>query len=398
MLAGMGEGTNNSTRIISSMRVPVLNPNGSPAMPTKPSRARRWLMSGKAHVVHNDLNIFCIQLVSEPSGRDSQPISIGIDPGKLYTGFGVQAARATLFMAHLILPFQTVKDRMEQRRMMRRSRRHRKCRRRPARFDNRRFKRVPPSIKASRQLELRVVKELLSVYPITSIAYELVKAKGSKSFSSVMVGQFWMLAQLEKIRPTEQKYGWETSQIRTQLGLEKQKCRKGDAIPQTHAVDGIALAASQFISYQQWHTSNAHGANWQGECLVTPAPFAVIRKPPISRRQLHLMVPAQGGIRRKYGGTTTRHNFRKGDFVRAEQAGRVSCGWVSGDTERQVSVSDINWKRLGQFTARKVQLIQRSTGLLVNTMYKLTGSVDPALPFLPFKISDLGGEEREVER
>ncbi len=46
-------------------------------------------------------------------------------------------------------------------------------------------------------------------------------------------------------------------------------------------------------------------------------------------------------------------------------AGRIVYGWVSGDTERQISVSDINWKRLGQFTARKVQLLQRSTGLLV---------------------------------
>lgn len=245
-------------------------------------------------------------------------------------------------MAHLILPFQTVKDRMEQRRMMRRNRRYRKCRRRPARFNNRCFLKVPPSIKANRQLELRVVKELLAIYPINAIVYEVVKVNGSKSFSPVMVGQFWMLSQLEILRPTEQKYGWETSKIRTQLGLEKQKSRKSDAIPQTHAVDGIALAASQFIEYRHWHTTNVHGASWVGECLITPAPFAVIRRPPISRRQLHLMVHALGGVRRKYGRTTTRHLFRKGDFVKVEQAGRVSTGWVSGDTERQVSVSDIN--------------------------------------------------------
>jgi hypothetical protein len=77
------------------------------------------------------------------------------------------------------------------------------------------------------------------------------------------------------------------------------------------------------------------------------------------------MVPSIGGIRRKYGGTTTRHGFRKGDYVRAEQAGRVYCGWVSGDTERQVSVSNADWKRSCQFTAHKVQLLQRSTWLIV---------------------------------
>lgn len=249
---------------------------------------------------------------------------------------------------------------------MRRNRRYRKCRRRPARFDNRRFKKVPPSIKANRLLELRVVRELLTMYPVTCMVYEVVKARGDISFSPVMVGQYWMLAQLEAVLPTYQKYGWETSQIRTQLGLEKQKTYKGDAVPQTHAVDGIALAASQFIEYRQWHTTNTRGTRWEGECVVTPAPFAVIRRPPISRRQLHLMVPAEGGLRRKYGGTTTRHDLRKGDFVRAELAGQVYHGWVSGDTERQVSVSDINWKRIAQFTARKVQLLKRSTGLLVN--------------------------------
>jgi len=78
------------------------------------------------------------------------------------------------------------------------------------------------------------------------------------------------------------------------------------------------------------------------------------------------MIPFKGGKRRKYGGTVTRHGFRKGDLVRAEMAGRTHVGWVSGDTQKQVSVSDLGWKRLGQFTASKVQLICRATGLLVS--------------------------------
>ncbi len=45
------------------IRVPVLDKNGKPLMPTKPSRARRWLKEGKARVVHNDLNVFCIQSI-----------------------------------------------------------------------------------------------------------------------------------------------------------------------------------------------------------------------------------------------------------------------------------------------------------------------------------------------
>ncbi len=110
---------------------------------------------------------------------------------------------------------------------------------------------------------------------------------------------------------------------------------------------------------------NAKHGDWSGYVQITPAPYAVIRRPPISRRQLHLCVPSKGGKRRKYGGTVTRLMFRKGDKVIAEKAGKTYVGWCSGDTDRAVSVSDANWKRLGQFTAKKVQLLQRSTGLIV---------------------------------
>jgi len=50
-------------------------------MPTKPSRARRWLKEGKAKIVHNDLECFAIQLTFE-TGENTQPIAVGIDPGK----------------------------------------------------------------------------------------------------------------------------------------------------------------------------------------------------------------------------------------------------------------------------------------------------------------------------
>jgi hypothetical protein len=111
------------------MRVSVLNPDSSPAMPTKPSRARRWLKEGKAVVVHNDLNLFCVQLVAEPSGRETQDIVIGIDPGKLFTGIGVQTAKETLFKSHLALPFKAVTKKMASRRQLRRTRRGRRINR-----------------------------------------------------------------------------------------------------------------------------------------------------------------------------------------------------------------------------------------------------------------------------
>ncbi|CCQ53001.1 RRXRR domain-containing protein [Crocosphaera watsonii] len=365
------------------LRVPVLSPDGTPLMPTKASRVRRWISDGKAVGKFNDLGQFYVQLLVKSSDSKTQPISCGIDPGKLFSGIGVQSAKSTLFTAHLELPFKKVRERMDNRRMMRRGRRGRRINRklpfhlrahRQKRFSNRKQSKLPPSIKANRQLELRVIQELCKVFPITDIYFEYVKAdvdltsgrKGAKSgkgFSAVMVGQKWMLKQLEKLGNVHTIYGWQTSNLRKHLRLDKSK-NKSKQTASSHAVDGVTLACYQFLEYKAHCSGNNHGHIWQGNVTITACQFMVIKRPPISRRQLHLMLPGKGGKRRKYGGTVTRHNIRKGDFVKAIKAGKVFYGWCSGDTAKHVSVSNFDWKRLGQFTASKVVLLQRSTGLI----------------------------------
>lgn len=362
-------------------RVPVVDKYHNPLMPTTPARARKWIEAGKAVKRWSDCGQFYVQLTVEPSGRDTQAIVVGIDPGKKYSGIGVQSARFTLYTAHLILPFQTVRERMDNRRLMRRGRRGRRIDRkvdfskrthRQKRFENRRQGKLAPSIRANRQLELRIVSELCQIYPVSEIRYEYVKAdvdltsgrksaRSGKGFSPVMVGQAWMLEQLAKFAPVVKVEGYKTASIRNKLGLTKNKADKSKAEFNTHAVDGVAIAASHFVEYRKYHTANERGANWVGSVCITSAALFVIRRPPYSRRQLHLMVPSKGGIRRKYGGSTTRHGLRKGDLVQSPKG----MGYVSGDTEKQVSVSDANWKRLGQIAASKVSLIRRGTGLIV---------------------------------
>lgn len=362
-------------------RVSVKSPSGKSLMPTTPQRARRWEESGKAIKRWSKLGICYFQLVEEPSGTTTQPIVVGIDPGKLYSGIGVQSAKYTLYLAHLELPFKTVKKRMEQRATMRRTRRGRRINRsvefklrnhRQKRFSNRKKSKLPPSIRANRQLELRVAKELCSLFPVSSIVYEYIEARGSKSFSPVMVGQKVMLGWLSALAPVHTLFGWQTAQIRRELELTKLKDKSSQS-PESHAVDGIALACSQFVQYKSFETLREHGHLWIGSVQISPSIFQVIKRPPISRRQLHLFQPAKGGNRRAYGGTVTRHNgLRKGDLVKAEMAGREYIGYVSGDTAKQVSVSDSKWKRLGQFTASKVQLIRRSVGLLIDSVQSVS--------------------------
>ncbi len=83
-------------------RIPVVSPDGNPIMPTLASRARRWVRDGKAIGKWNDLGVYYVQLVQEPSDTKTQPIVVGSDPGKFYSGFGVQSSKATLFRAVML--------------------------------------------------------------------------------------------------------------------------------------------------------------------------------------------------------------------------------------------------------------------------------------------------------
>ncbi len=161
-----------------------------------------------------------------------------------------------------------------------------------------------------------------------------------------------------------------TSQIRQHLGLVKDSSNKELQSPETHAVDAIALACATFVQYKPFHATNTHGCIWTGEVSITPAIFKVISRPRITRRRLHDAVPAKGGIRERYGGSTTPFGIRKGDLV----AYKEQLGYCSGYTNKLLSISDANWKRLGQRAISKCRLIARSTGLVVS------GALNPTQP------------------
>lgn len=363
------------------MRVPVINYDGKPLMPTKSSRARRWIKEGKAIGKWSKLNVFYVQLLKPASDNKTQDIAVGIDAGKQFSGIAVLSQKDTLLTAHVELPLKNITKRMTQRAMMRRGRRGRRINRkvafkkrshRQARFNNRKQNGMPPSIKANKNLELRLLRLIVDLYPVSHVIYEVVKAKGDKGFSPVMVGQKLMCKTLSlatKLFNFETCEGYKTSVTRKHLGLKKEKGNKSLKIPQTHAVDGIALAATHWLKYT---IIDKNSMGWKGKLTLTDSIFLIISRPPISRRQLHLMVPSKGGKRRRYGGTVTQYGYRKGDYVEGVKADKTYRGWVSGDTKTQVSISDASWKRIGQFSAKKVKMIKRSTGLIVTSQkYKV---------------------------
>lgn len=187
-----------------------------------------------------------------------------------------------------------------------------------------------------------------------------------------MVGQFKTLEWLSELAPVNTQEGWQTSILRRELGLAKDKDNKAAQTSETHANDGLALAASHFVCYESFHTTNSRGHKWNGQIELTPAPFRVIARPNLFRRQLHFENPVSDAPnnRKRKGGTVTPFGLRSGDLVRAEKAGKTYQGWIGGYTQtektKNVSIYDINWHRIGQFTLSKVQLLCRNTGLLVS--------------------------------
>lgn len=355
------------------IRVPVLDINGNPIMPTKASRARRWLRDGKAKVIHNDLGVFQIQLLQEASGAEQQDIVVGIDQGKLYTGMAVQSSKNTLLMLHLELPFLIIKQRMEQRKIARRNRKGRKINRkivfkfrnhRQSRINNRRNKgHLPPSINANKQLERRVIRELMKVFPITNFVFETIKTKKGKDFSVVMTGQTQQIAWLISLLPTEIIQGWKTSLIRDKLGLVKNKTNKSIQEPATHAIDGVALACHHFIKYVEDKVNQC--ADWFGEVVVTKSQFVIVGRPKYSRRQLHLFQTKKDNIKPRYGGSKTLKKFRKGDLLLYKSRCKTIKGYCSGFTGKELAISDVNWKRLGRFSVNNCNILSRNSGLVV---------------------------------
>ncbi|MGB5770067.1 MAG: RRXRR domain-containing protein [Crocosphaera sp.] len=115
-------------------RVPVIEPDGRPLMPTTPARARKWIKSGKAIPKRDKLGVFYVQLIGKPSGDKTQEIVVGTDRGKAFTGIAFQSQLATIVVFHLCLPGfykskktkkdrQSVTGKMAKRRELRRSRR-----------------------------------------------------------------------------------------------------------------------------------------------------------------------------------------------------------------------------------------------------------------------------------
>ena len=156
----------------------VLDTNKQPLNPVHPGRARILLTQGKAAVYKR--YPFTIVLKAAVEHPTLEPLRIKIDPGSKTTGLALvnDATGQVVFAAELTHRGQKVKEHLDDRRTVRRSRRRRHTRYRKPRFDNRRNKKkgwLPPSLESRISNIETWVKRLMRLCPIRAVSQELVK-------------------------------------------------------------------------------------------------------------------------------------------------------------------------------------------------------------------------------
>ena len=150
----------------------VLNKHGQPLMPCSPAKARHLLDQKKAIVKKR--TPFTIQLLYGSTGY-KQPIVLGVDAGSKTVGLSASTERKELFTAEM-KPRNDIVDKLSTKRELRRSRRNRKTRYRPARFNNRKKTKKPgwiaPSIQVKIQEHITTINRICKLLPITKVIVE----------------------------------------------------------------------------------------------------------------------------------------------------------------------------------------------------------------------------------
>ncbi len=159
------------------MSVFVLDTNKTPLAPCHEDRARKLLKSGKAAIYRRfPFTIILKRAVENPQVSE---LRIKLDPGSKTTGIAVVDGTSgkVVFAAELSHRGHTIKESLDSRRAIRRSRRARYTRYRAARWQNRRRKAgwLPPSLSSRISNVLTWVARLSRLCRITNISMELVR-------------------------------------------------------------------------------------------------------------------------------------------------------------------------------------------------------------------------------
>ncbi len=304
---------------MSAHSVFVLARDGTPLTPTTPAKAKKLLKAGVAKKVWSKFGTFGIQMLTE-TRHETPRTAIGVDHGTKFEGYSVVVDHENNLNTKLDLPDKkTIVKKIEERRILRRARRFRKCRRRPCRSDNRSRKGfLAPSQKVIVDSRLKIIRELCRIYPVSvagieDVCFNHAAKRWGANFSTVEVGkskirEFW---ESRHVNAIEYK-GYETQELREGFGYRKTRNKSEDRF-ESHCSDSLTLAC----------------AVCTGE-RIEPGLFLTVDdtyRP--FRRRLHDTQPSQGGIRDLYS-TGTISGLRKGLLIGTPHGPGRLCGIKNG--------------------------------------------------------------------
>lgn len=158
------------------MFVLVVDKNKKPLNPCHPARARKFLKHSKAVVIRRyPFTIMLLDVdVEQPI---QQEYRLKLDPGAKTTGIAILQGSRVVWGAELNHRGYSIKQSLESRRSLRRSRRNRHTRYRQPRFDNRTRPKgwLAPSLQHRVLTTMTWVNRLKRFCPIAAISIELVK-------------------------------------------------------------------------------------------------------------------------------------------------------------------------------------------------------------------------------
>ena len=323
------------------MAVPVLSEEYKALFPTSERRAKRLMERGEAKPYWRK-GIFCILLIRKESNKreEYKDVVVGIDTGSKREAYTVATEKSVVLNITTNTP-EWVKESVETRRSLRRSRRQRKTPYRKCRSNRSKITFIPPSTKARWDCKLRILKILTSILPITKINIEDVAAKTKKdspkwneSFSPLEVGKNYLYNKIEEIYPNVvliKTKGYDTKTHRDKRGFVKSK-DKLNYIWEAHNVDSHSLCEMVL------------------EKPISPY-YGIYRIDFLkyNRRQLHVQNPIKGNVRKKYGGTVSL-SIPRGSVVKYKD----KLAYVGGSSKGRLSIhSIITGKRLSQNINKK---------------------------------------------
>ena len=316
--------------------IPILDKNNVPLMPCSEGRARILINSGRA-IKYYQKGIQCIKLIGEPSARNYQEVVLGIDPGSKREGYTVLTKKAVVLNITSNTP-DWIREKMETRRDLRKSRRQRKTPYRKMRLNRSVSKqkgRLPPSTKARWNAKLRIIKLLKRILLISSINIE--------DFSSRTFKRKLPVNQTIAIMQNGKNYFYEEIK---KLGIEL--CiSKGFSTHQHRIARGFPkLTGKDKLSYK-WEAHNV-----DSHCLAEMVLNNVEVKPDKrihiitflehKRRQLHKQIPTKKNIRRRDGGTVSL-GLSKGSVA----IWKNKMGYIGGYSDKKgISIHEIKTSHL----------------------------------------------------